>query len=277
MLISISDDFDLDAIARSGQCFRWEKTPDSAYRIPHGKKCLYIRPEGKETYSLDCSGDEFENIWSAYFDLKEDYRTVRERIDPNRDPFLSRAAESCRGIRILRQDLWEVLITFIISQNRNIPAIARSVDILCSLAGDACVDSRGREFFTFPAPESIAAMSGEALDACHLGYRDRYVRASAEAVSTGNFSLSALEELDDEQAMSELCSLPGVGVKVASCVALFGLHRLDSFPVDTWIRRVLKNEYPEGYPRQEYSPYNGVYQQYMFAYYRGGSDARAIS
>ena len=73
-----------------------------------------------------------------------------------------------------------------------------------------------------------------------------------------------------------LCSLPGVGVKVASCVALFGLHRLDSFPVDTWIRRVLKNEYPEGYPRQEYSPYNGVYQQYMFAYYRGGSDARNL-
>ena len=272
MIISVSDDFDLDAIARSGQCFRWAKTPDGSYWIPHRDKCLYIQSEGENRYTLDCSGDDYENIWSAYFDLGEDYRLVRSRIDPERDPFLHRAAASCRGIRILRQDLWEVLITFIISQNRSIPVIARSVETLCSLAGEEHSDGRGEVYFTFPSAERIAGMSGKEMDACRLGYRDRYVRAAAEAVSSGAFSLPELRELDDGQAMAALCTLQGVGVKVASCVTLFGLHRLDSFPVDTWIRKVLENEYPNGYPRKEYSPYNGINQQYMFAYYRLGAD-----
>ena len=277
MILPIRDEFDLDAIARSGQCFRWTRNGDGSFRIPLGEKCLYIRSEGNETFSLDCTDEEFGNTWSAYFDLGEDYSAVRARIDPERDPFLAGAAAASKGIRILRQDLWEVLISFIISQNRSIPAIVRSVEALCSLAGDRREDGRGAVFHTFPPPERIAAMTQKEMDACRLGYRDRYVRSAARAVSSGAFPLDKLETLDDEEAMAALCSLAGVGVKVASCVMLFGLHRLDSFPVDTWIRKVLENEYPDGYPKEEYSPYNGVYQQYMFAYYRNRSDVRAIS
>ena len=123
MTIRITDDFDPDRIAESGQCFRWEKTEGETWRIIAGKACLYLTSLGDDLYELDCSEDEYEYFWREYFDLQENYQNIRGLIDQGEDPFLWQAAEQEKGIRILRQDPWEMLITFIISQNRNIPAI----------------------------------------------------------------------------------------------------------------------------------------------------------
>ena len=276
MKIEINDDFDLTAIHKSGQCFRWEPIGPEAYRIPFRGSCLRIRSIGENTWAADCTIEEYETVWRGYFDLAEDYAAIRGRIDPAENPFLARAAERGRGIRILRQDLWETLVSFIISQNRNIPAIRRSIELLCRRAGERRLDRAGEEYYTFPSPEAVAALSEEALRACALGYRCRYVRAAAEFAHSGALRELQRESLTDEEALSGLMRVCGVGVKVASCVTLFGLHRLDSFPVDTWIRRVLQNEYPNGYPRERYRPYNGVYQQYMFALYRGEHGARDL-
>ena len=129
-IIHISDDFDMEKIADSGQCFRWEKTEPDTFRIIAGRSCLYMKALGEDIYALDCSRQAFEGFWQDYFDLKENYGRIRTGIDPAEDPFLFRAARAEKGIRILRQDPWEMLITFIISQNRNIPAIRRSVELL---------------------------------------------------------------------------------------------------------------------------------------------------
>ena len=268
MEIHIDDDFDLDRIHRSGQCFRWQRLPDGTFRIPAGDRCLYIGSRGDGDYILDCSEAEFDAFWKAYFDLDEDYAAIRARIDPDTDPFLAQAAESGRGIRILRQDPWETLVSFIISQNRNIPAIRRSVELLCAAAGQERRDSRGETYHAFPSPEKILRLGGRGLAECRLGYRDSYVLAAAQAAVGGALSFGKMAALDDEAVIGELTKLYGVGVKVASCAALFGLHRVNVFPVDTWMKKALKNEYPNGYPVEKYRPYNGVFQQYIFFRYR---------
>ena len=128
MLFFPQDDFDLDRIAESGQCFRWEPLEDGGYRIPFRNSCLHIRDTENGKFELDCSVEEFQALWRDYFDLDTDYSGIRARVDKLQDPFLYCAAQAEQGIRILRQDPWETLVSFIISQNRNIPAIRRSID-----------------------------------------------------------------------------------------------------------------------------------------------------
>ena len=272
MEIHITDDFNLDRIADSGQCFRWRKDDSGAYRIIHKGHCLKIRSLGNAMFRLSCSEDEYREIWHDYFDFGENYRSVRERVSREEDPFLADACEYGKGIRILRQDPWEMLVSFIISQNKNIPAIKKSIELLCETAGKRCENTeQEREDdgqLVFPSPEQILSLSDEALAACRLGYRCRYVKAAASDVAEGKLDLDSLRDAPEEETIKGLMSVCGVGVKVANCISLFGLHHIDAFPIDVWIRRILDNEYPSGYPKERYSPYNGIYQQYMFYYYR---------
>ena len=268
MIVTIHDDFDPGRIADSGQCFRWEPVEPDTYRIIAGAECLYLTALGENRYELTCSEERFAAFWRSYLDLDEDYTRIRSRIDPASDPFLFLAAEREKGIRILRQDPWEMLVTFIISQNRNIPAIRRSVELLAETCGERRIDSRGKPYFAFPTPSAVAALNEKELTKCRLGYRCRYVRAAAISVLRGEISLEQLMGADEESTLAALTGLLGVGVKVANCVSLFGLHHLNAFPRDVWVNRVLAQEYPGGYPFEAYSPYNGIYQQYMFAWYR---------
>lgn len=243
MIVQIIDDFDMDKIAESGQCFRWTKADESTYRIIAGGSCVYITSLGEGRFEFECTREEFESFWREYLDLGEDYRSVRKRIGPEEDPFLWQAAESEKGIRILRQDPWEMLVTFIISQNRNIPAIRRSVELLAQSCGEMKRDPRGVSYYAFPSPEAVAALTGEALNDCRLGYRCKYVHAAAESVLAGQIDLQQLLTADEKSTIGALTGLFGVGVKVANCVSLFGLHHVDAFPVDVWIKRILEQEY----------------------------------
>ena len=212
MVIQIDDDFDLDKIADSGQCFRWEKLGGSSvllnggstasYRIISGGDCLYISALGDGCYELDCTEDRYNRFWMDYFDLGENYRDIRDQIDPERDPFLWEAAKHEQGFRILRQDPWEMLITFIISQNKNIPGIRRCVESLAQTCGDRKTDSRGIPFYSFPTPQQVASLSEEALAACRLGYRCKYVKAAADAVLTGKIDLEALPAEDEKTVIA---------------------------------------------------------------------------
>lgn len=268
MTITITDDFDLEKIAASGQCFRWQKVNEKTCRIIAADHCLYISQDVNQTYQVDCDESTFQAEWYSYFDLDESYQAIRERIAPEQDPFLWQAMEHEKGIRILRQDPWEMLITSVITQNRNIPAIQRSIELLSQACGNHQYDSRGCEFYAFPTPDQIITLNEHQLLDCKLGYRWKYVHAASEAVMDGEINLLKLQKASCGEAVRQLTGIYGIGNKVANCVALFGLHQLDAFPQDVWINRVLENEYPNGYPFKNYSPYNGVYQQYMFAYYR---------
>ena len=271
MIVTITDDFNLERIADSGQCFRWKKQDDGIFRIIRGANCLYIAALDDRKFELSCDQDEFKFLWESYFDLRTDYSSIRSAIDPEKDPFLWRAAEQEKGIRILWQDPWEMLITFIISQNRNIPGIMRSVELLAEACGEKKIDCRGQNFSAFPDAETVLRLSERELLDCCLGYRWKYVHAAAEAVTAGRLNLDELKNAGEEETIRELTGMYGVGIKVANCVSLFGLHHLNAFPLDVWMKRVLANEYPKGYPFEEYSPFNGIYQQYMFAYYRNRS------
>ena len=268
MIIEITDDFDLKKIAESGQCFRWHCVSDGAYRIIHSDKCLYISQSGETEYRVECGADAFHAVWEPYFSLDENYGEIRTRVDRTRDPFLYLAAREQRGVRVLRQDPWETLVSFIISQNRNIPSIQKSIELLARSAGEKMLDTRREPYYAFPTPEAVFQMDDGALKGCKVGYRWKYIKAAADAVLDGRLDLPALVQADEEETIRALTGIYGVGPKVANCVSLYGLHHTDAFPIDVWIRRILAREYPTGYPYQRYSPYNGIYQQYMFAYYR---------
>ena len=268
MIITIEDDFDLLKIAESGQCFRFNRC-EGGYSVAAGDRHVYVKELGKSRYEFDCSESEFEDFWREYFDLGTGYADIRKKIDKKRDEYLYNASEYGRGIRILKQDPWEMLISFIISQRKNIPAIKASIEKLCALAGrKIATGPDGKAIYSFPGPEALASLSMEQLSGCSLGYRDKYVHQAAQDVASGAVDLEAFRELDDEALMQELLKLYGVGVKVANCEILFGYHRLDAFPKDVWINRVLEQQYPEGFLFDEYAPYNGVMQQYLFFYSR---------
>ena len=279
MIIRIDDDFDLKKIADSGQCFRFNECPASVsgnrrYSVASMDRHLFITELSDNSYELDCSEEEFEDYWKGYFDLELNYREIRGRIREEKDPYLYLASEYGQGIRILRQDPFEMLISFIISQRKNIPAIKASIEKLCALAGDVIAeDETIGKIYSFPTPRKLAALSMEELSGCSLGYRDKYVHQAALDVASGAVDLKAYEDLDDEGLMQELLKLFGVGVKVANCEILFGYHRLDAFPKDVWINRVLESHYQQGFPFEDYAPYNGIMQQYLFFYSRNNSQA----
>ena len=282
MVIEIADDFDLKKIADSGQCFRWTEVGEG-YQIIAGDHLLRIREcertedrtvrieearaDSKEEagcFELSCSVEEFESFWKRYFDLNLNYSAIRRRIDPEKDPYLYRASGCGRGIRILNQDPWEMLITFIISQRKNIPAIRLSVEKLCRMAGTQV----GPGIYSFPGPEQLCSLSEEQLAACSLGYRAKYVRKAAVDAADGRINFGRMEALPDDELKRKLMEIYGVGIKVANCEMLFGFHRLDSFPEDGVILRLLEEEYRDGFPFGEYRPYNGIMQQYLFWYRR---------
>ncbi len=275
--IHISDDFDLKKIAESGQCFRFNECTPAAkggesfplYSVAAKDRHLLIEDKGEGNLSLDCTQSEYEEFWRDYFDLDLSYKDVRARIDPESDPYLYGASEFGKGIRILRQDPWEMLISFIISQRKNIPAIKASIEKLCVKAGNEIFeDQRCGKIYSFPTPERLAALPLEELTACSLGYRDKYVHQAALDVASGAVDLEAFKKLDDEALMNELLKLFGVGVKVANCEILFGYHRLNAFPRDVWINRVLEQHYSGGFNFEAYDPYNGIMQQYLFFFGR---------
>lgn len=274
MIVQIPD-FDISKIAESGQCFRMTENIDGSYGLIHKGKYLEISQVEDDNntdcvkYNLSCTEKDYENIWKDYFDLSFNYEKIRLAADVS-DDFLIKAIDFGRGIRILQQDPWEMLISFIISQRKSIPAIRTSIEKLCAICGDAFETPFGTKY-SFPNPEQIATLSIEQLDSCSLGYRSKYLADAAKKVISGELDVYSLSSLSDDDLRNSLLELFGVGIKVANCVMLFGYHRLDAFPADVWIKRALESEYPDGFPYDKYTGFGGIMQQYIFFYMRSGS------
>ncbi len=264
------NELDLLQIADSGQCFRMNAVSEGTYSLIHAGRYLEISYKGidsrtdKKLFELSCDQEEYDNIWKSYFDMDTDYSKMISMVD-HADLFLMEACRFGSGIRILRQDPWEMLISFIISQRKSIPAIRTSVERLCALCGDR-IDTPAGIRYSFPDAEHIAALSESELDSCGMGYRSRYISGVARSAAEGELDVYAMESLDDEALREKLLSLFGVGIKVANCVMLFGYHRIDAFPEDVWIGRALSGHYPEGFPYERYKGCAGVMQQYIFYY-----------
>lgn len=264
MVVKKITNFSLEQIARSGQCFRMSRREDGFFDIISGSRWMGARQSGESCEFL-CTEEEFSEFWEDYFDLKQDYGEYISRIDKE-DVYLNAAVKLAGGVRILRQDIWEMIVSFLISQQNNIVRIRRCIENICEAYGNPVKNGRGEVYFTFPEPEALAGLEEDALKACNLGYRSKYVVRAARSVAEGRFDLEQLGTLPYEKAKEELLKLFGVGVKVADCICLFGLHHLEAFPVDTHISQALKKYYGDGFPMEKYRGIQGVIQQYIFYY-----------
>ncbi len=261
MEVSIRDDFSLDKIANSGQCFRARQLSEGWFRFIAGQKLLCIRECRPGIFEVRCSEAEWQAVWAPYFDLGRDYAAIRRAVPPS-DAWMRRAAAEGCGVRILRQDPWETLITFILSQRKSIPAIRQAVELLCERYGESIAQGQ----HAFPTAAALAGASDKGLAACKPGYRAPYLRAAAEQVAAGRVDLAGLAKLSDGELLSALKGFYGVGEKVARCTALFAYGRLGLAPVDTWIERVIARAYDGHSPFLRYGPDAGVLQQYAFYY-----------
>lgn len=264
MIVPKNPLLDLDAIADSGQCFRWRRR-EGGYVIPALAGVLRVKVMPDGALELNCAEEEYIWLWRGYFDMDTDYGAMAAVI-PAKDDYLRAAAEYGQGIRILRQDPWETLVSFLISQRKNIPAIRQAVEKLCQTAGRVIGEDEEGPVYAFPSPPELMRLGEEGLRACGLGYRAPYVFRAAEVFSGED--LNGFCDLQDEALLQALCALYGVGLKIAQCVMLFGFHRLNAFPVDVWIQRVADRRYPGGLQPERFSPFAGVMQQYMYAYER---------
>jgi len=259
-------DFDLEKTFECGQCFRWSANQNGVYTgvafSQVAELCTDI-----QTGSIFISGtiEDFKNIWCDYFDLNRDYLQIRQ--DLCIDDFMIKATEFGAGIRILRQDKWEALCSFIISQNNHIPRIRSIIDNLCKQFGDK-IKFKDRDYYTFPSAEKINTLHVKDLANIRSGYRADYIIRAARDIADGKINLEELANRPSDEARKELKKLHGVGDKVADCVMLFGLNKLDAFPLDVWMKRAVTQHYGSGFDPQTFSPFAGIAQQYIFYYMR---------
>ena len=264
MKVTILDDFSLSKIAHSGQCFRVREFSDGTYRFIIGKNILYIKNIDTDTYEVSCTDEEWKEIWVPYFDLKRNYLEIRKSI-PTIDTYLSKAAIEGQGIRILCQDPWEIMVTFIISQRKSIPAIKQSVELLATRFG-SLITTPYEKIYTFPMPHQLAQASEEELYECKLGYRVPYVADAVDRVLSGTTNLSLFPGLSDTELIKALKEVHGVGDKVANCICLFAYGRTNMAPIDTWILKIINKEYNGMNPFPFYGETAGIMQQYAFYY-----------
>ena len=254
-------DLDLEQTLDCGQSFRWEKQHDGSFSGVAFDKYVNISLDGTDMTIKNAVEDDRE-LWFDYFDLALDYGKIREDISEIH-PVLKEAAKYAPGIRILRQDPYEALCTFIISQNNNIKRIKGIVGRLCESFGDEIDDG----VYGFPTAEKLAELSSDDLAPLRAGFRNRYIIDSAKKVASGEVDLEFCKTADYEAARAELMKITGVGVKVADCTLLFGMHRVEAFPIDVWMKRAMEKLFP-GMTAADFGEYAGIAQQYIFHYSR---------
>lgn len=247
-----------------GQCFRFKQISENKFQTIAYKKVLNIIQNESEIIFENTSKNDFENIWKNYFDLETDYAKIWGTLSKI-SPVLSAAYEFAPGIRILRQEHWETLCSYIISQNNNIPRIKKIIAKLCELFGEKIEGSENE--FDFPSAEKIASLSLEDLAPIKSGFRAKYILDAAKKVALKEVNLGIINDLPFDKAMETLMKINGVGPKVASCVLLYGFHRLEAFPMDVWMKKVM-NTFFEGKSSEIFGEYAGIAQQYLYNYSR---------
>ncbi|MCH5268216.1 MAG: DNA-3-methyladenine glycosylase 2 family protein [Lachnospiraceae bacterium] len=262
--IKINDDFDLDKIAGCGQCFRAKLFDEKRYRFVTENHVIYIEQTAEQEYSISCNMEEWEGIWNHYFDLERSYNSIYEE-ESGKHKFVQRAMNCGRGLRVLRQAPWEMLLTFIISQRKSIPAIAKSVEALAERFGQQ-VETEYETLYLFPTPDEMKDASPEELQECGLGYRVPYIMDAVRKVVSGELDLNEISQYSDEELMAELQKVHGVGKKVANCVCLFAYSRTACVPVDVWISRAIEEECGGNDPFTLFDRNAGIIQQYVFYY-----------
>lgn len=254
--------FNLNQLAESGQCFRWKKINENEYMIPAFGRALYISNNGKD-FELSCDEEEFNNYWLPYFDLSRDYDSIEKRIISGKDSHLKTAFEFGNGIRILKQDTWEIIISFMISQNNNIKRISKSIELICERCGYKTLNDNNVYRFPEAHEIDIDIFNDTSLG---LGYRADYLKDICKFVTDNPDWINYLKTLSFENAYEELLKRKGIGPKVSNCICLFGLAHVEAFPIDTHVKQLIAKHYPNGIDLSLFPKEAGIIQQYLFYY-----------
>ena len=250
--------FNLGLTLDCGQAFRWKENNGIWEGVAFSKK-LTIEQTENELIFHNCTEEEYNTIWRNYLDLDENYDEITSNYD---DENLKKAVTECNGIRILRQEPWEALCSFIISQNNNIPRIKGIIERLCDTFGDGDTGCK-----SFPSAEKIAELTLEDLQPLRAGFRAKYILDASQKVANGQVDFKAIDENPIEFGREELQKIKGVGAKVAECTLLYGFHKVNAFPVDVWVKRIMAEMYPDGLPKCTKDT-EGIAQQYLFHWRR---------
>ena len=272
LIIEDADCFNIEEILECGQCFRFEKLGELEYKIIAYGKVFYIKQEGNKVEMYPCSESEYESIWKNYFDMDRDYNEIKEKVSEN-DEIMKKATEYAGGIRILNQEPYECLMSFIISQNNNIPRIKGIISRMAEKYGKKAGDDH-----LFPTLEEIKCASEEDLFSLRMGFRAKYIRDCIDKLLSGEVNLGEIDEMSTEELLKMLLKIKGVGQKVADCTMLFSMGRREVFPTDVWVKRVMEHLYFRGedtnikdihaFAKEKWGELAGYAQQYLFYYAR---------
>ncbi|MDP4092211.1 MAG: DNA glycosylase [Bacillota bacterium] len=267
-------DFDLVQTFECGQCFRWNRNTDGSYTgVVNGKVTRVSLDLGVLTLT-NCTIDDFTGFWYEYFDLGRDYGGIKKTL--GFDPILKKSAEFGSGIRLLKQDIREVLISFILSANNRIPRIMKTVEELSKIFGEK-LEYQDTTYYSFPQLEALSVTDLQRLEICKGGFRCKYIKGASQMVEQKKIDLLSLKSMEIGAAREELMQLPGVGPKVADCILLYSGTKYEVFPTDVWVKRVMEQLYfkrnagfkeIQDFARQHFGELAGFAQQYLFYYAR---------
>ena len=275
------DSFEPKHIFECGQCFRWNENNDGSYTGIVGNNVITVEKVDNQVVFSGFGADNLEKLVIDYFDLNRDYGEIKRKLS-SIDEYLANSIKYGSGIRILNQDLWETIISFIISANNNIPRIKGIIERMSKKCGRK-IEWNGKEYYTFPSAESLSKASVEDLRSLGLGFRDVRIYETTRKILNKEVDLDKLHEEKDTQKVRDiLLTLSGVGPKVADCILLFStLKRFDVFPIDVWVRRVMNDLYIkkedetkvnkkeiEKLAKEKYGNLEGLAQQYLFYWKR---------
>ena len=268
-------DFEPIHIFECGQCFRWNKEEDGSFTGVAHDRILNVKKEGDKVIFSNTNLKDFNSIWYDYFDLGRDYGAIKAVL--SKDPILNEAVKFGSGIRILNQDTFEILISFITSANNQIPRIKKSIEMMSEKYGSLIGEYKGRKYYSFPEARTISRLREEELESCKVGFRAKYITNAARIVADKQMNIYNLANVSTEDARKNLMLFSGVGPKVSDCIMLFSLKKYDSFPIDVWVKRVMEHFYLkedtklkdiQTYAQDKFGEYAGFAQQYLFYYAR---------
>ncbi len=273
-----SNSFKISETLECGQCFRFEKLGEEKYTVVAFGKLLLLEENSDGSVTIyGADENDYKNIWENYFDFVTDYDSMKEYL-AKKDDILKNAIDYAPGIRILNQEFFECLISFIISQNNRIPMIKKVIKNISEKYGKFICEYEGEKYYAFPTPDELSVADEEGLMSCKTGFRAKYIIDAVSKVRSGEIDFDKLKDLSYDDVKKTLMTIKGVGPKVADCVTLFSCGKRSAFPVDVWVKRIMYHFYFNGedvgvneihrIADEKFGEYAGFAQQYLFNYAR---------
>lgn len=275
-MLKIKNNFDLKSTINCGQIFRYEINNEK-YTVIIKDRILILTIKDDEIIIESNKEENLKEVVYNYFDLDRDYDIIEKEI-LKKDKKLEKALIFSRGLKIIHQDTFETLIAYIISQNNRVPSIANSLNLISEKYGEKIV-FKDKTYYLFPTLEKLKDITEEDFRKCKVGFRDKYLYGIINSIKNGDLDLEKIYNMNSEDALSYLMNFKGIGNKVASCILLFAYQKFDVYPIDTWVKKFMKEDYNiEGekkireFTSDKYKEYSGLAIQYMFNYKRNGSN-----